>query len=218
MTPEAKEWVDKVGAGGMGMLEQMLQGNVRPTKTIPFPGYRGKPKDEGGLGWRVAIWALGADETMDADAAAMEFLSTRWKIDRYDVKALFPVELDLEQKVQQLLKALRNPEAPTQPFARLAQSIRQLDPDEIQALFEMSLEFQRARSPLHVVKSLEELTEVLQYLGKASTDEIFLRRYDAVSLRFIVSELVSRYMKPAIAAAAIASTTAKSLDTSSTSE
>jgi len=204
LNDETKKFADTAGAGGSTLEKMLGEGMARPCKTMAFPGWRGKPKEEGGQGARVALWELGFDEVAKAEAEALEFLATAYKLDRYDVKALLPEILDVETKVRTLHSALRNPDAPTVPFARQVVSLRQLAPEEIQALYEAVIMFTRERSPFITLKSLGELEEVLAYLGKGPASETYFLRFDSVTRASIANALADRLFKAQTAVSSLA--------------
>jgi hypothetical protein len=197
MKEETKKWADATANGPASVLEGLLgNGAHRQSTTIDFPGWRGKPTDEGGFAARVTIWLLGFDELAAAENDALAFLREKLKMSESDIDRLEGVR-DLEVKVQTLFRALRSTEQPTVPFARYTQSIRQLEPDTIQALYDSFIEFSVARSPFLAIKNPEELDEVVEYLGKGLMDETYLSRFDAPTLRRILRSLAVRLVKQA---------------------
>lgn len=194
MNERTQKFVEETTSGGDSVLERLLGGGVRQSITIPVPGWRGKPKDEGGLDARVTIWLLGYDELAKAETDALTFLRDKLKLTESDLDRLEGVR-DLEVKVQTLHRALRDVERPTVVWARHASSIRQLEPDVIQALYEAFIEFSSARSPFQHIASAAELEEVISYLGKGPAAETFFSRYDSTSLRRIARSLADQLQK-----------------------
>lgn len=196
MQDKTKEWADAQAAGGSTL--ESLMSSARQSITIDFPGWRGKPKDQGGLEARVTLWLLGFDELTQAELAALKFMRDSLKMSENDVDRLEGVR-DFEVKVQTLHRAMRSVEQPTVPFARFEATIRQLEPDTVQALYDAFIEFSAARSPFQHLKGLDELSEVLEYLGKGLLDETYLARFDATSLRRITRSLAVQVSKLASA-------------------
>lgn len=199
MDEKTQKFVDDASKGG-SVLEAMFGGASainRQSRTIAFPGWRGKPVDEGGLGARVTIWLLGYDEIAEAEIAANAFLREKYKFGETDFDRYWDHELRTKEiKVQTLLCALRDPETPTRPFARYARTIRQLDTDTIDALYRAFIEFLSSRSPFeHVSEKAGELEELIDALGKGQAAEIFFSRYDSISLQRIAISLAARLVK-----------------------
>lgn len=194
MNPNAKQAVDAIAENGC-VLETLLgeEAQQRQSHTIAFPGWRGKSLDEGGKGIRVKIWALGFDELGRAEIDANKYLRESYGLSDVDLDRYWNHELrDKEIKVQTLHRALRDVDAPTKPFARYVASIRQLDPDTIDALYREFIAFLHDRSPFAHVTSDEELEEMIDALGKEPTREIFFARLDSISLQRITTTLAVR--------------------------
>lgn len=183
-------------APGLSCLMRLLGEGGRDHKVVPWPGRRGRPREEGGQAARVGLWALGTDEAADAYQAAWDHF-TKAKGMSADALERHPGLLDTERKVQMLFRALRHPDDTNKPFARSPAELRQVHPDEIAALFNAFVQYQDSRSPLDRVKTIEELEGQLDALGKGLIDEDFLNSYDSVTHLSIISWLCKRAFGPA---------------------
>lgn len=165
---------------------------ARRFRTLPFPGKRGKPIDDGGDGWTVGMIPLGLDQIQAAYREAWDYLTVKLKCS-LDWMDTHPDQLEAERRVQVLAVCLREADNHTKRFGS-AGDIRRLHPDEVAALFTSFLAYQNDESPISRAKGFAEVEDELAALGKGQTQSDFLLRFDSVSLVSIITELASRWM------------------------
>lgn len=198
---------------GLSALMQLLNAEGRGSRVVPFPGYLGRPVEEGGKGARVGVWALGFDELEAATDAAWKYLA--------DVKKFSPLQiaahedlLDVEKKVHILHACLRDPDEMLRSYAKSVAEVRQMHPDVIEVLFRIHLELQVERSPYDRTATLADMEGELEALGKgqiSGTPKCLLSS-DFVTLVSIISSLAARVFRPS------PPTTPSSSDTSPASD
>jgi hypothetical protein len=101
--------------------------------------------------------------------------------------------LNLEVMVQILARALVDPDRTDAPFAADAAELRRcFDVDEVRACFDEYTAHALERSPFRHLKTLAEVREVADALGKGLTQPTSLQRFDTTTLRLIITSLVDR--------------------------
>ena len=101
--------------------------------------------------------------------------------------------LNLEVMVQILARALIDPDRTDAPFAADAAELRRcFDVDEVRACFDEYTAHALERSPFRHLKTLAEVREVADALGKGLTQPTSLQRFDTTTLRAIITSLVER--------------------------
>jgi hypothetical protein len=101
--------------------------------------------------------------------------------------------LNLEVMVQILARALVDPDRTDAPFAADAAELRRcFDVDEVRACFDEYTAHALERSPFRHLKTLAEVREVADALGKGLTQPTSLQRFDTTTLRLIITSLVER--------------------------
>lgn len=166
----------------------------RAVEIIEFDGcdarFRGVP---------LALRALTADEEMKLRAAAAKWcgegacFDVSYLLDTNEGRAT----VEFEVKVRTIAAALCEPAPPHNAVAADADELRTLlFADEVAALFEVYVDFVTERSPISTARSAEEVSALVDALGKGTTPLQRLSTFDAVTLRSIVRELVSRLTTP----------------------
>ena len=173
-----------ISAADGGLLASLL--GPRAEKTIPLPGYLGKPIEEGGKGASCVLYALGFDEIADAHMDARAWIAKKYNLDPHDVEIFAADILDLEKQVQVVFRACRDPQSPTTlQLAKYVTDVRRMPPDDIRWLHDQAIEWASENSEYTKVK-LDELGKmVLEDVGKGGVPEIFWQRCDSVTLRSI---------------------------------
>mgnify|MGYP003326202759 FL=1 len=124
--------------------------------------------------------------------------------------------LNLEVMVQTLARALVDPEKPDTLFAADAAEVRaHFEVDEIRACWDEYLAWSQERSPFRALKTLDEVREVADALGKGQASMTSLPRYDAGTLRAIITTLVAQRATWTTANSSATSQPTDSLDSSS---
>lgn len=145
----------------------------------------------------LAVRTLTAEETDAAYAATTKRLTERggWTRDDF-LNDAGESTFQLELKVQYIARAMVDPEDPSKPFAANADEVRrQMEPDDINAVFDELTAFQLERSPLRRAKTWAEVEEVADSLGKGLILPTALQRYDNTSLRLTITALVDALRK-----------------------
>ncbi len=166
-------------------ITKLLGGTTRPHKVFRISGRL--------EGYDLAVRAISVEETEIAHAEAIKRMTSLGGWTREDFlndtgEALFSQEL----RLQILARAMVDPQDANRAFAQSADELRRyLEADEVSAIFDEFTVFQRSRSPLREARSLEEVREVADSLGKGLIAETSLQRYDAPTLRAIAIELAA---------------------------
>lgn len=159
----------------------------RPFKLVTIPGHNGELK--------VALWGLGADEIGRCTAAAWDYLTTELKCDERKIQTIpeYYAHFQHELKVQQLYVGLRKATDTTQRAFKFVSDVRRLEPDMTTWLFEQLSDYAAERSPTRKIKTLDELDQYVDELGKGlAAARDWLSSLDTVSLRIISTELAAR--------------------------
>lgn len=166
----------------------------RAVKLIEFDGcdarFRGVP---------LALRALTTDEEMKLRAAAGKWCRD---VAGFDEAYLLDTDagrgtVDFEAKARTIALALVEPAPPHVLVASDVDELRGLlFADEIAQLFEVYVDFVTERSPISTARSAEEVSALVDALGKGTMPLQRLSTFDAVTLRSIVRELVSRLTTP----------------------
>lgn len=166
-------------------ITKLLGGTQRPHKVFRIAGRL--------EGTDLAVRSISVEEGEVAHADAMKRMTALGGWTREDFlndvgEALFHQEM----RLQVLARAMVDPQDPSKPFAASADELRRhLEADEVSAIFDEFSTFQKSRSPLREAKSLDEVREVADSLGKGLIAETSLQRYDAPTLRAIAIELAA---------------------------
>lgn len=176
----------RVGSG----LNKLLAGRARPHKTFDLEVVRG----DGRLTLHLAVRALSADEAARAHADAIKWLVGTGGWQREDlIGDAGDAILNLEVMVQTLARALVDPAKPDTAFAVDAAEVRRLfEVDEIRALWDEYSAWSKERSPFRELKTLEEVREVADALGKGQLSPTSLPRFDYDTLRRIIISLAAQ--------------------------
>lgn len=187
-------------------LTQLLGGRARPHKRFTLTITRDAGRGE----VEFAVRALSVEEQQQAQAEALRHLTTTCGWQREDlVSEMGEAALDLELMTQFLARALVDPESPDAPMAadagavmgagaidewrKAASRVRQLlDADEVRACFNHYIAFQDERSPFDKAKTVAEVKEMVDALGKGQLAPSKLMRCDHTTLTRIIDELVAR--------------------------
>lgn len=176
-------------------LSKLLAGRPRPARRFEIEVVR----DAGPETLKLAVRALSAQEFAQAQAAATKWLTSTGGWTREDLMSdAGDALLNLETMVQVLARALVDPDNTDLPLASPAgdegaAEVRKLfDVAEIRACFDEYRANETERSPFRLLKTLDEVREVADALGKGLTAPTSLQRYDATTLRLIITALVDR--------------------------
>lgn len=176
-------------------LSKLLAGRSRPARHFDLEVAR----DKGAETIKLAVRVLSAQEFEQAQAAAVKWLTATGGWSREDVMGdAGDALLNLEVMVQVLARALVDPENPDLPLAAVAadegaaEVRRMFDVDEIRACFDEYRTHETERSPFRALKTLADVREVADALGKGLMEPTSLQRYDATTLRLIISALTAR--------------------------
>lgn len=171
-------------------LAKLLAGRARPHKAFDLDIVRA----EGRTTIRLAVRALTADDAARAHAEAIKWLVSTGGWHREDlVGDAGDAVLNLEVMVQTLARALVDPEKPDALFAADASEVRaHFEVDEIRACWDEYLAWSQERSPFRSLKTLDEVREVADALGKGQASMTSLPRYDFGTLRAIITSLVAQ--------------------------
>lgn len=187
-------------------ITQLLGGRRRPHKRFVL----GISRDAERLDMEFAVRALSVEEQQTARAEALRYLTATCGWSREDlVTETGETALNLEIMVQLLARALVDPENPDAPCAadlsatmsgatapeawrEAASRVRKLlDADEVNACFEHLVAFQVERSPLDSAKSVAEIKEMVEALGKGLLAPSRLARCDRTTLTRIIDALAA---------------------------
>lgn len=171
-------------------LAKLLAGRARPHKSFDLDITRA----EGRTTIRLAVRALTADDAARAHAEAIKWLVSTGGWHREDlIGDAGDAVLNLEVMVQTLARALVDPEKPDVAFAADAAEVRRhFEVDEIRACWDEYMAWSQERSPFRSLKTLEEVREVADALGKGQASSTSLPRFDTASLRAIITTLVAQ--------------------------
>lgn len=171
-------------------LSKLLAGRERPWRRFTLEVVREGGPERLDIGVRT----LTAQEQEEAHAEAVKWLVSTGGWMREDlVGDTGDAVVVLETMVQTLARALVDPDKPSEPFAASAAELRKcFDVDEIRACFDEFSAWSLERSPLRYAKSIAEIREVAEALGKGRMGPTALMRFDATSLRSIITELVAQ--------------------------
>ena len=171
-------------------LAKLLAGRARPHKTFDLEIVRA----EGRSTLRLAMRALTADEAARAHAEAVKWLVGTGGWQREDlIGDAGDAILNLEVMVQTLARALVDPEHPDTAFAADAAEVRRhFEVDEIRACWDEYSTWSQERSPFRTLRTLEEVREVADALGKGQASMTSLPRYEYGTLRAIITALVAQ--------------------------
>jgi len=171
-------------------LAKLLAGRARPHKSFELEITRA----EGRTTIRLAVRALTADDAARAHAEAIKWLVSTGGWHREDlIGDAGDAVLNLEVMVQTLARALVDPEKPDVAFAADAAEVRRhFEVDEIRACWDEYMAWAQERSPFRSLKTLEEVREVADALGKGQASSTSLPRFDTASLRAIITTLVAQ--------------------------
>jgi hypothetical protein len=194
-------------------LAKLLAGRARPHKTFDLDITRA----EGRTTIRLAVRALTAEDAARAHADAIKWLVSTGGWHREDlIGDAGDAVLNLEVMVQTLARALVDPEKPDTLFAADAAEVRaHFEVDEIRACWDEYLAWSQERSPFRALKTLDEVREVADALGKGQASMTSLPRYDAGTLRAIITTLVAQRATWTTANSSATSQPTDSLDSSS---
>jgi len=176
----------RVGSG----LNKLLAGRARPHKAFDLEVVRA----DGRATVRLAVRALTADEAMRAHADAIKWLVSTGGWQREDlIGDAGDAILNLEVMIQSLARALVDPDKPDTAFAVDAAEVRRLfEVDEIRACWDEYAAWAKERSPFRELKTLEEVREIVDALGKGQASPNSLPRFDSDTLRRIITSLVAQ--------------------------
>lgn len=171
-------------------LAKLLAGRARPHRVFTLEVVR----DAGPEAIILAVRAVSAEEQATAQADAVRWLTSTGGWSREDLLSeTGDAMLNLAVMCEVLSRSLVCHDAPDQQFAASSAEIRRVfEVDEIRACFEEFAAFQRERSPFRHMKSLAEVREVADALGKGLISPTNLPRYDSTTLRDIITTLVAR--------------------------
>lgn len=176
----------RVGSG----LAKLLAGRARPHKVFSLDVTRA----DGTQSITLAVRSLSAGDATRAHAEAVKWLTGTGGWQREDLLGdAGDAILNLEVMVQTLALALVDPEKPDVAFAADAAEVRRFfEVDEIRAAWDEYSAWATERSPFRALKTLDEVREVADALGKGQASPTSLPRYDVTSLRAIITALVDR--------------------------
>lgn len=177
-------------------LSKLLAGRSRPVREFTIEIVR----DAGPESLRLAVRTLSAEEIATAQMDARRWLTSTGGWTTEDLLSdTGDALLNLETMVQILARALVDPDNHDLPFASsekgAAEVRKSFDADEIRACFDEYSRHSQERSPFRALKTLDEVREVADALGKGLTAPTALQRYDATTLQRIIIELVAQATK-----------------------
>lgn len=179
-------------AAGTSPLRRALDASRsgRAVKAIEFDGCGARLR-----GIPLALRTLNADENLRVRAAARKWLCEECGFTEDFLASTEDGEATtgFEVKVRTIALALVEPAPPHRAVAKDADELRGLlDADEIVALFELYVDWVQERSPISSAKSAEEVSALVDAMGKGTLPTRQLSGYDSASLRSIAIELVAR--------------------------
>jgi hypothetical protein len=171
-------------------LAKLLAGRARPHKTFSIEIARA----DGRVTLPLAMRSLTAEDAARAHADAVKWLVSTGGWQREDlIGDAGDAILNLEVMVQTLTRALVDPEKPDVSFAAEAAEVRRFfEVDEIRAVWDEYATWSQERSPFRSLKTLAEVKEVADALGKGLASMTSLPRYEYASLRLIITALVGQ--------------------------
>ena len=171
-------------------LAKLLAGRVRPHKLFSIEIARA----DGRVTLPLAVRSLTADDAARAHADAIKWLISTGGWQREDlIGDAGDAILNLEVMVQTLTRALVDPEKPDVAFAAEAAEVRRFfEVDEIRAVWDEYATWSQERSPFRALKTLAEVKEVADALGKGLASMTSLPRYEYATLRLIITALVGQ--------------------------
>lgn len=171
-------------------LAKLLAGRVRPHKLFSIEIARA----DGRVTLPLAVRSLTADDAARAHADAIKWLISTGGWQREDlIGDAGDAILNLEVMVQTLTRALVDPEKPDVAFASDASEVRKFfEVDEIRAVWDEYASWSQERSPFRSLKTLAEVKEVADALGKGQASMTNLPRYEYTTLRSIITALVDQ--------------------------
>ena len=171
-------------------LSRLMAGRERPTRRFTVEVVR----ESGPESIALAVRTLSAHEQEQAHAEAIKWLVGTGGWMREDlIGDAGDAVLNLEVMVQILARALVDPDRTDAPFAADAAELRRcFDVDEVRACFDEYTAHALERSPFRHLKTLAEVREVADALGKGLTQPTSLQRFDTTTLRAIIASLVDR--------------------------
>jgi hypothetical protein len=171
-------------------LAKLLAGRVRPHKLFSIEIAR----NDGRTTLPLAVRSLTADDAARAHADAIKWLVSTGGWQREDlIGDAGDAILNLEVMVQTLTRALVDPEKPDVAFAADAAEVRKFfEVDEIRAVWDEYASWSQERSPFRALKTLAEVKEVADALGKGQASMTSLPRYEYTTLRSIITALVDQ--------------------------
>lgn len=171
-------------------LAKLLAGRVRPHKLFSIEIARA----DGRVTLPLAVRSLTADDAARAHADAIKWLVSTGGWQREDlIGDAGDAILNLEVMVQTLTRALVDPEKPDVAFAAEAAEVRKFfEVDEIRAVWDEYASWSQERSPFRSLKTLAEVKEVADALGKGQASMTSLPRYEYTTLRSIITALVDQ--------------------------
>ena len=171
-------------------LAKLLAGRVRPHKLFSIEIARA----DGRVTLPLAVRSLTADDAARAHADAIKWLVSTGGWQREDlIGDAGDAILNLEVMVQTLTRALVDPEKPDVAFASDASEVRKFfEVDEIRAVWDEYASWSQERSPFRSLKTLAEVKEVADALGKGLASMTSLPRYEYTTLRSIITALVDQ--------------------------
>ena len=171
-------------------LAKLLAGRVRPHKLFSIEIARA----DGRVTLPLAVRSLTADDAARAHADAIKWLVSTGGWQREDlIGDAGDAILNLEVMVQTLTRALVDPEKPDVAFASDASEVRKFfEVDEIRAVWDEYASWSQERSPFRSLKTLAEVKEVADALGKGQASMTSLPRYEYTTLRSIITALVDQ--------------------------
>ena len=167
-----------------------MAGRERPVRRFSVEVVR----ESGPESLALAVRTLSAHEQEQAHAEAVKWLVGTGGWMREDlIGDAGDAVLNLEVMVQILARALVDPDKTDTPFAADAAELRRcFDVDEVRACFDEYTAHALERSPFRHLKTLAEVREVADALGKGLTQPTSLQRFDTTTLRLIITSLVER--------------------------
>jgi len=171
-------------------LSRLMAGRERPVRRFSVEVVR----ESGPESLALAVRTLSAHEQEQAHAEAVKWLVGTGGWMREDlIGDAGDAVLNLEVMVQILARALVDPDKTDTPFAADAAELRRcFDVDEVRACFDEYTAHALERSPFRNLKTLAEVREVADALGKGLTQPTSLQRFDTTTLRLIITSLVDR--------------------------
>jgi len=171
-------------------LAKLLAGRARPHKTFSVEIARA----DGRVTLPLAMRSLTAEDAERAHADAIKWLISTGGWQREDlIGDAGDAILNLEVMVQTLTRALVDPERPDVAFAVDAAEVRRFfEVDEIRAVWDEYATWSQERSPFRSLKTLAEVKEVADALGKGQASMTSLPRYEYATLRLIITALVGQ--------------------------